>query len=483
MEAITNPGLQFDAKGKVVATAPDGSFIVQRRRTIDVYPPSSTQSRSLPLGNPMDTPGFWYAVSSGGEQVAFVEPAGQIELWNAPSGQRLWRGDPGSRIGKRFEMPRTGPALEGATSWGAPAFVGQRLLVSHHQRGVVVWDIASGKAQYAVEDPSLTIARQSFVLDGQTIALRCGANSLGIANASLFVISLVQCKVINHLPLHRDGAVWAQQAGTALVTAGRSSIRITDPLQQLVLQRGREIEVLDVATAAGRIVWGSSDGRVQVWTRQTNRVASWVAGPKKGIVHVRDDGRNIHAIDSDGAVYAWPAPPAGEGELVEPMVIDGAERAWQDALVCIGLEDVAGAIMRMAPVIENPRASVKHRLAAVYVASIQSREDGEAFTQRCHSSAIDTRSDLVQSAMLALVDDLLHAENVQLALDMYMSWLKAPRHPKAALGDGIEVGLAVSHLLRSAEQNDLRSHLVRYMRRLFPRHEALKRELAELEAV
>jgi hypothetical protein len=163
------------------------------------------------------------------------------------------------------------------------------------------------------------------------------------------------------------------------------------------------------------------------------------------------------------------------------MVVDGAERAWQDALVRIGLEDMAGAVRVMSPLIENPQSNVRHRLAAQYLVSIQSREDAEAFIHRCKKSGMDTATEPVQSAMLEVVDDLLNAENVDLALDMYMSWLKAPRNTKVSPQHGIEVGLAVSHMLMSADQYDLHKRLLRQMGRLFPHHEELKKELKELE--
>lgn len=471
-------GLSFDAKGRVVAVASDGSFVVQRGETVDVYEPHGKQPRALPLGNPKDDPGHRYAISSNAQYLAFVGRNGWIELWDVKSGERRWRGNPGERIVQRFEQPLSGVAPEVPASWGAPAFVGTRQLVSHHNGGIVVWDVSSGKPTCAVQDPTITLARESFVLENETIALRCGSNSPGIANASPFIISLSQCRVTDRL---QPATTQVAMAGGILATAGGDNIRVTDGRGQSVIPHGDHfVGTLALSPRGERVVWGFDAGEIRVWSRTTNRTQSLKTGRKHPFALLWDDGSTLHAIDSEGAVFAWPVPPAESGDLQNYRKIPAEERNWQQALIRLGLEDLRGAAKLVS---SDPGSSAgKYRLASIYVASLGPGEDENRFAERCRKAGLDHSAVAVQSAMLDIVGDLLDAEQANLALDLYVSWLTNPASAQGPVAKrGIEIGLGVTDLLMSAQEYDLRSDLLRTMGRLWPRNSDLQSQLKELD--
>ncbi len=476
------PGIQFDAKGKVVAHSSDGSFVVQRGKTIDVYAATGQAPKSLPIGNPDNTPGFWYDVSANARHVAFVKRDGGLQLWDTAKGSLAWKGDPGAAIGKRFEMNFVGPSSSLPASYGAPAFVGGDTLLTHHNGGVVVWDVASGKAKCSIQHPDITITRQTFVLDDQHIGIRCGSNNPGIANTTLFVASLSSCKVITFTAPHKEGAVGAVKTKSEMVTADRESVRIAQRDKGLLLKQKGGISTLSTCKDASRIIWGTSDGKVMLWFRQTNRLVSFDTGRDAGIVHVRDDGKNVHAIDAMGAVYRWPLPQKDQGEIVKPKPYDQDEILWQKALLLVGMENLAEASDLLVPMLQKKPTAPKYRMAALYLASIQAKENADAFARGCKKAGLDLGAKTTSSAMLEVVKDMMVAESTMLGMDLYMSWLAtSPSAEDAQANQGIELGLSISSMLMSAEQYDYRSKLLRWMGRLFPKHKKLAEELKELK--
>ncbi|MDB4960944.1 MAG: hypothetical protein JWP01_943 [Myxococcales bacterium] len=124
----------------------------------------------------------------------------------------------------------------------------------------------------------------------------------------------------------------------------------------------------------------------------------------------------------------------------------------------------------------------KYRLASIYVASLGPGEDENRFAERCRKAGLDHSAVAVQSAMLDIVGDLLDAEQANLALDLYVSWLTNPASAQGPVAKrGIEIGLGVTDLLMSAQEYDLRSDLLRTMGRLWPRNSDLQSQLKELD--
>src|SRR5512132_4141147 len=77
----TEAKLEACAPGEVVATAPDGAYVVRRKSAGDVCAADGNKRASLPASLANDTPGNWFAVSRGAAHVVFVSREGPIEVW------------------------------------------------------------------------------------------------------------------------------------------------------------------------------------------------------------------------------------------------------------------------------------------------------------------------------------------------------------------------------------------------------------------
>jgi hypothetical protein len=418
--------LRFDADGDVVATAADGSFVVARGDRVEVFGGTTSYvvaSRGEHVG-----------VSLGVERLAIGTRDG-LEMWSAET--RAW-------------------AVASPRHYGQPLFDGDRL-ITYHRGCIQVWNVATGELIRVIEDRRITIARASFPLRDDTIALRCSANAANVANAALIVISLARGEVLGLRRPHWEGTfgAYAMSSGHVL-TAGRHELRLDEGTHRLENPL-KDFELERLSVSPRRLVLGGRGGQVRAWSVPANKLITFETGRSQAIVHVRDDDAEIHAIDSHGAVFAWPAPGDADGVLALFHIVQPNTDALQAAILLAAEGRLDEAVTRL----EIPDASPRSRMARVFFESVIERDEPAAFRARCERAGLAPGTKLT-----VIATDLLKAELTYLALGAYMSWLDAPdpepTHQQIALG------LAIADSLASLDDFEMRTPLLDRMDHVIP---------------
>lgn len=412
--------LRFEAEGRVVAVAEDGCFVVARGKELEVY--DGTARCSVLAPGRFDHVG----IGPSAEHVA-IGAGDRLELWSGRSAVKSW-------------------SVGSPQHWGAPRFAGDQL-ITHHRGAICAWDVASGQARHVVEDARITIARRSFALDGDAIAVRCATNAPCVENASLIAISLSR-GVTGLLRPHFDGSVGAVSLDPGLLTAGCHELRLDEGTRRLELPfEGFKLEVLRRGTR--RLVLGGRDGAVRAWSSISNRMTAFETGRTYAIVHVRDDADAIHAIDSQGGVFAWPAPAETDGTEQLFHIVPPDEDAWQAAIVLAAEHRLDDAVRRL----DLADARPKYRMARAFFESVIARDVPDAFRARCERAGLAPGTKLT-----SIATDLLKAEVTYLALGAYMSWLDAP--DPSPTDQQLALGGAIARSLGALDDHEMRSALL-----------------------
>ena len=464
----------------IAAVAPDGTIVVQRGDGVDVLDASLAPVGSLPLGNPDDVPGIWYAVSNGARWVAHVDRTGFVTVWDPREGRQLLRLDPGAVRPQGAEVPLVGPAPGTAASWGAPVFLPGDLLATHHGDGAILWEMPSGRPRCTVSDPSLAIVRETFALGEAVAGVRSGTNQPGVHNAVLVEVDTARCRVRRRhlIPPARDPIVATSAGGEGFVLH-RDGLRV---IGLEAVSRGR-IPVAEMspsaahASADGRALvfagTGDGGGHVGAWLREAGQVAEVAQVPgRERIVHVRTEGDAVIGYGATGRVWRWAMPTAGEPVQLTAMSTD--ERRMERALLHLGLGEVGEAQRVLGTV--SPRDDGDRFLAA-YVDSLVEQQDVEAFLRRLESENVHMGGN---AALLALARRLADVEVIAAALDAFLYWLDGIA-PGAGPDEGVDLGLNLSLCLSESDAYELRGALLRRLADVYPGHPRLAEELEELE--
>lgn len=472
--------------GPVVAVAADGACIVQRGTHVDVFGADLARPKRLPMGDTSGQPGVWYAVSSGTRYVARVDRTGWIELWDVAAARRAARLEPGAHLPQVFEMPLVGPAHQTAASWGPPAFLGDDLLVTHHNQGIILWEVPSGRARCTLQDPAIRLAREAFALGRGVAAVRSGSDSPGIHNAVVIEFSTRDCSVRErHLVPARDPVV-AAASGSARFIFSLKGIRATDEssnVQALVSDVPVSPHAMHASHDGRWVVWAGADTTkaaeevVGLWSREGNRMIPVARLQQSSrILHLRIEGAAVHALDSSGQVFTWPLPAAGNGEPVRSSVVSADQLAREKAILHLGLGEPQLALREFERVVAS-EARTSNRFLQAYAQSLVEREDGNVFRARMARDSIRYAGD---SATLAAAEDLTSAEVLGPALDMFLYWLEGAR-PGSRPESAVQLGLELVLQLSESDDHETKALLLRRLREIYPTDVQIAEQLKDLE--
>jgi hypothetical protein len=418
--------VRFDAGGDVLATAADGSFVVARDERIEIYRGTASYV--------VDVRPVHVGVSLGAERLAVGTRDG-LELWSGAT--RAW-------------------AVASPSHFGRPSFHGDRV-ITHHHGCVLVWDGATGELIRVIEDRRITIARESFALRGDTIALRCSTNAANVANVALIEISLSTGEVIGLRRPHLDGTLGAAaMSDGTIVTAGPHDLRIDEGTHRLEYSLSN-FAMERLYMSRHRFVLGGRDGQVRTLSSGQIHLAALETGRPSPIVHVRDDGAEIHAIDARGGVFAWPAPGETDGVPAPLSRVPPGKDALQAAIVLAAEDRLDEAVTRL----DFPEATPRCRMARAFYQSVVEGDDVQAVRARCE------RTGVALGTLTILATSLERAELVYLALLAYEPWLAAP--DAAPTDEQIGLGMAIARRLASLDDHELRLPLLDQMARVMPK--------------
>jgi|GEM_PF-5052784 len=475
--------------GPVVAVAADGSCIVQRGTHVDVFGPRLTELKPLPIGDTSGQPGIWYAVSPVARYAARVGRTGWIDLWDVAAARPAQRLDPGLRLPRLFEMPMVGPAQETTASWGAPAFLvddlGEDLLVTHHNEGIVLWEVPTGRARCVLRDPAIQVARETFPTGAGAAVVRSGSNTPGIHNATLVEFSTRDCAVRErHLIPAGESVVAAGTTDTFFVFTpkGIRAREASGTLQALVSEIPVWPHAIHASSDGRWVLWAGADSSkpaeevVGLWNRKNDRVTVIARLPQQAsILHVRLEGEAVHAIDSEGRAWTWPVS-VDDGQPVRVSAVSADQLAREKAIIHLGLGHPQVTLKELERAV-SPEARASNRFLRAYVQALVSGEDRRAFRDRMAREGVRYSGEDLSRVAAA---ELAAAEIVGPALDMFQYWLEGAG-PGSRAESGIDLGLELALKLGASEDSEAQARLLRRLHEVYPASAPIAEQLKELE--
>jgi hypothetical protein len=470
--------MQRDLGAPIVAVSRSGDLVLQRGDRIEVLDRELSTLGRLPLGNPDDDPYVRYAVSAGARWVAHVGRSGFITVWEPRSGRQVARLDPGEPLARDIgrDFPMVGPAPETASSWGPPVFLEESLLASHHQSGVVLWELPSGRPRCTLTDPALDLARESFALGEGVAAVRCGGDVPGVHNALIFELSTADCRIRRrHLvtparePVQatgsRDVGFIVHVGGIRVLDAGSlyHARMPLDPILPTAVGTSGDGQTLLFAGIAAR------SQLVGIWRRASNQVAVVdELRQQDHVIHVREEGEFIVGYDSAGRVRRWRSPASGTPARVETL--DRARLLREEAYIFMALDVYPEALRRLQDVAAEP-------FLIAYVESRAENESMQSFTHRVQRLGIRYRG---EADTLRLAQELSDAEVVGPAVDMFLYWIDGVT-PGSGPPSAVDVGLGLALSLSEADQHELQEVVLRRLAAVYPEHADVQERLRDLE--
>ncbi|GAC1351048.1 MAG: hypothetical protein NVSMB1_00370 [Polyangiales bacterium] len=472
--------------GPVVAVAGDGACIVQRGTHVDVFGANLAQPKRLPLGDTSGQPGIWYALSSGARYAARVDRTGWIELWDVAASSRAARLEPRAYLPRVFEMPLVGPTHETAASWGPPVFLGDDLLVTHHNQGIALWEVPSGRVRCTLQDKAIQLARETFAFGRGMAAVRAGSNSPGVHNAVVIEFSTRDGSVRErHLVPARNLVVAAASGSARFIFSvkGIRAIAESSVVQALVADVPLSPHAIHASHDGRWVVWAGADTTkpaeeiVGLWSRAGNRVITVARlAQSSRILHLRLEGATVHALDSNGHVFTFPLPAADDGHPVRSCVVSTDQLAREKAIIHLGLGEPQWAL-RAWEGVQAPEARASNRFLQAYAKSLVDGEDGNAFRARMALDRIPYSGD---SATLSAAEDLISAEVLGPALDMFLYWLEGAQ-PGSRPESAVQLGLELVLQLGESDDLEMEALLLRRLREVYPTNAQIAKQLRELE--
>ncbi len=458
--------------GEVLAVADDGSCVVARGASIDLYPPGLSAPTQLPVAT--DSEDARYAVSSGARYFALVDGSGEVDLWSVPDRKRV----------ARLRPPKS-DELHEPLSWGPPRFLGQETLVTLHDDSVVVWNVPHAKVELVLHDEAISLARDVFAFGNDSVMIRSGSSSLGIANVALVELSIRDGSVRHRrLAPHRDRVALASASETDRVVFTHECMRVETDIEdgarvtQLnVSDVPIEPDALHVAQEARIVVWAGTtedehDTRVGVVLLEDHRAYTLARLPPSAcrIVHVRLHDGTVHALDGCGNAYAWLLPSPEAYRTVASTGLNRSDLARENAIVHIGIGDLRAGL---AALTEADLSDVENRLLVRYIEMVLGNHPSAWFAERLKREGVLL---LGEDTTLALATRLSSAECVEGAALLFGYWLLGSK-PKRRSDEGARVGLDIVSLLNEAEIDELPGTLLRMLSEKYPRDTDVRRAL------
>ncbi|MBK9000397.1 MAG: hypothetical protein IPM35_32150 [Myxococcales bacterium] len=417
-----------------------------------------------------DAPGLWYALSPSGKLVALSGSSDTTSLWQV--------GNPEPTV------LDAGPVVGGfeAVSWGAPRFLGEDTLVTHHTEGIVVWDLARSAARCFLTDPLIHVARETFDLGMGRAAVRSGSNSPGVSNASLVECSTTDCRVLRRL------LVGAGERH-AVAAAGETTFILLSGAMR-VIGRSGETRVVTLPTASPHALRAFQDGAL-VWAADAADGAAILVGvmdPKglrsslvgrlptgSSIVRTWVAEGRVHAVEQRGALHTWPAPDLSQASGIEAAVLGNDALAREHAILELA---AAGRTEAIAALSGPDGVAPSNRFFEAYLRSLVTDEAEPAFLARLARDGIRFRG---EAPVLAVVEDLARSQAWAPACDLLFYWMQDASPcslPEAAVPIALELALQLSE----ADQDQIRGTLIRKLGKLYPNDARVAEALSAIDA-
>jgi WD40 repeat protein len=288
--------------------SPDGRRVVfvegARVRIVDVES-GKTLQRTPPEG--ADTWPYIARWHPDGEHIAVAFQSGNLGLWSVAEGRWVWRAQTDSKVISELVVPPDGKAIvtgagDGTIRWNE-AQTGSPL--HRLATGGMIWHLS-------VSGPDGRIVFASLPAVTQVPA----ATRIGIADASSgTVLSSATLGSSEHITF----IDWSLHLGQWVIGCAEGTIYFADKdMRRVESTEMREAHSLDsgavspdgltLAVSTG----GRSSGGVKLWDLRTQRELCTVSSAPTGAEWLRFDanGAALSCLDSKGAFFRWPAPPA-----------------------------------------------------------------------------------------------------------------------------------------------------------------------------
>jgi len=303
------------------------------------------------------SPGLVYTVafSPDGRQLATGDSAGDVTLWDLPSGEPLHRFQvPGRPVFRVAFSPdgsllACGDASGTISLWDASSGVRHAELTGHTARvyslsfhpqqallasgdvdgGVRLWDTLTGQPRRALSGHRGGIYRVLFTPDGSLLA-SCDSDGA----VRVWDPATGQCR--HAIDAHRS-SVWPlafSPDGRKMATSSNDgTIRFWDPYTgrctRTLRGHGRRVSSITFSADGELLAAGGSDGVLRVWDAARGELVNDLHGPSDLLVGglFAPTGRILAAPGNDGGMHIW---DAGNGAYQREMNVE-TEHVWAEA--------------------------------------------------------------------------------------------------------------------------------------------------------
>jgi WD40 repeat protein len=458
----------FSIGSKVVASASDGTFVI---KTVDGYVAYVDGKPLRAIAADLDiADGNALSISPNGRWLAHVERRGPVSLWDLASGTRLWRINSGPSPSKQSFEWMTAPHSQALLSTGYAAFVGIGTIVTQHAGAIIAWDIASGEQRCAVPDRGMGMVRVTKDLGDDLIA----ASSSSFANPAIenrlwIIASLREHRTLDRFLSWPDDPIGAARHEARTYLASNDRVRLIDGDQHSILSLGQFASSFALAPDGSRLFFTNDHFEVLVWNAISHRFVTLRASQiprtttdstRQRFVRVWSREDHVFALSSDGTVVSWPVPPAEEGTVVSPRLLEAIERGWENAIVEAAVGDQSKAYELLRP-FEDGDGGMQYRAPAAYLRAVLTNEDPSRFRTRTRDAGIDFSDARVLEIAHTFTDHQLTGWGADILLYHF-------RDRGIGLPSAVETACELVRQLGEIDEIELQDMLIERLEELYP---------------